>query len=51
MAEFVNGWNDNPNAIATVVSTKVLSPKKAIIMATLLNIIGAMSGLSVATTI
>jgi PiT family inorganic phosphate transporter len=29
-AEFVNGWTDAPNAIATVVSTKVLSPAKAL---------------------
>jgi PiT family inorganic phosphate transporter len=43
-AEFVNGWTDAPNSIATVVSTRVLSPQKAILMATLFNIIGAMSG-------
>jgi PiT family inorganic phosphate transporter len=51
MAEFVNGWTDAPNAIATVVSTRVLSPKKAVVMASLLNILGAMSGTAVATTI
>jgi PiT family inorganic phosphate transporter len=50
-AEFVNGWTDAPNAIATVVSTRVLSPKKAIIMATLLNIAGTFSGTAVAATI
>ena len=32
-AEFVNGWTDAPNAIATVVSTRVLSPGKAVVMA------------------
>jgi len=32
-AEFVNGWTDAPNAIATVVSTRVLSPLQAVVMA------------------
>lgn len=50
-AEFVNGWTDAPNAIATVVATRVLTPKKAIILATLLNIFGAFSGTAVAATI
>jgi inorganic phosphate transporter, PiT family len=50
-AEFVNGWTDSPNAIATVVSTRVLSPYQAVIMATLLNALGAMSGTAVAATI
>ena len=30
MAEFVNGWTDAPNAIATVVSTGVMTPRQAI---------------------
>ncbi len=50
-AEFVNGWTDAPNAIATVVSTRVLSPGKAVIMAGVLNMAGAMSGTAVAATI
>ena len=50
-AEFVNGWTDAPNAIATVVSTRVLSPYRAVLMATALNILGAMSGTAVAATI
>jgi len=50
-AEFVNGWTDSPNAIATVVSTRVLSPYQAVIMATILNAVGAMSGTAVAATI
>jgi PiT family inorganic phosphate transporter len=50
-AEFVNGWTDSPNAIATVVSTRVLSPYQAVIMATVLNAIGAVSGTAVAATI
>ena len=50
-AEFVNGWTDAPNAIATVVGTRVLSPKRAIILATFFNVMGSFSGTAVATTI
>ncbi|MBI1953953.1 MAG: inorganic phosphate transporter [Candidatus Omnitrophica bacterium] len=50
-AEFVNGWNDATNAIATVISTRVLSPTRAILMAVVFNILGAMSGTAVAATI
>jgi len=50
-AEFVNGWTDAPNAIATVVSTRVLAPYRALAMATVLNILGTMSGTAVAATI
>src|SRR3989338_675449 len=50
-AEFVNGWPAAPNAIATVVSTRVLSPARALLLATCLNILGAMSGTAVAATI
>jgi PiT family inorganic phosphate transporter len=50
-AEFVNGWTDAPNAIATVVSTRVLSPYQAVAMATMFNALGAISGTAVAATI
>jgi inorganic phosphate transporter, PiT family len=50
-AEFVNGWTDAPNAIATVVSTRVLSPYQAVAMATMFNALGALSGTAVAATI
>src|SRR3972149_5755066 len=51
-AEFVNGWTDAPNAIATVVSTRVLSPSHAVFMAAVLNIVGALvTGTAVAATI
>ncbi len=50
-AEFVNGWTDAPNSIATVISTRVLTPVQALIMASVLNIFGAMSGTAVAATI
>lgn len=51
-AEFVNGWNDAPNAIATVISTRVLSPFQALAMAAILNVVGALvSGSAVAFTV
>ena len=50
-AEFVNGWTDAPNSIATVVSTRVLTPIQALAMASVLNVVGAMSGTAVAATI
>lgn len=49
--DFTNGAHDCANAIATVVSTKVLSPKTAIIMAASLNFIGALLGEEVALTL
>ena len=51
-AEFVNGLNDAPNAIATVVCTRVLAPIHALLMASILNFLGALlSGTAVALTI
>jgi PiT family inorganic phosphate transporter len=50
-AEFVNGWTDAPNAIATVVSTRVMRPQNAVIMAAVLNAAGAFAGTAVAATI
>ena len=38
----VNGWTDAPNAIATVVSTKSMSPRAAVIMAAIFNFIGVL---------
>ncbi len=49
--EALNGWTDAPNAIATVVSTRVMPPFVAIAMAAGLNLIGALSGTAVAATI
>lgn len=48
--DFVNGWNDSANAIATVVATRVMSPTVAVIMAAVLNLAGAMVGTEVADT-
>jgi PiT family inorganic phosphate transporter len=39
---FINGWTDAPNAIATCVSTKVIRPKNAIIMAAIFNFLGVL---------
>lgn len=39
---FVNGWTDAPNAIATCVSTRSLSPRVAIIMAAVFNFLGVL---------
>ncbi|MBF0481597.1 MAG: inorganic phosphate transporter [Desulfovibrionaceae bacterium] len=49
--DFTNGAHDSANAIATVVSTKVLSPKVAVAMAAVLNLGGAFLGTEVAQTI
>ncbi len=38
--DFINGFHDSANAIATVVATKVLSPLKAVTMAAFFNLIG-----------
>jgi inorganic phosphate transporter, PiT family len=49
--EFVNGFHDAANAIATVVATRVLTPLQAILMAGGLNLVGALSGEAVAKTV
>ena len=47
----VNGFNDAANAIATVVGTRVLSPRNAILLAAVANLAGTLTGLEVAKTI
>ena len=49
--EYINGFHDAANAIATVVSTKVLTPRQAIALAAVFNLIGALRGTAVAKTI
>ncbi|MHC4605942.1 MAG: inorganic phosphate transporter, partial [Planctomycetota bacterium] len=49
--DFVNGWNDSANAIATVVSTRVLSPMTAVVFAAILNFAGAFISVKVAKMI
>jgi PiT family inorganic phosphate transporter len=49
--DFTNGAHDSANAIATIVSTKVLSPRTAVLMAASLNLFGAFLGTEVAQTV
>lgn len=49
--DYTNGAHDSANAIASVVSTKVLSPRAAVVMAGTLNFVGAFLGTHVAETI
>jgi PiT family inorganic phosphate transporter len=49
--EYINGFHDAANAIATVVSTKVLTPRQAIALAAACNLIGAFFGTQVAKTV
>jgi len=49
--DYINGFHDTANAIATVVSTRVLSPRSAIILAAVLNFAGALVAQNVAKTI
>jgi len=49
--EFINGFHDTANSIATVVATKVLSPGQAVMLAATMNLVGAFAGTAVAKTI
>lgn len=49
--DFINGFHDTANAIATSVSTKALRPRQAIILAAIMNFLGAISFTGVAKTI
>ena len=49
--EYINGFHDTANSIATVVSTKVLTPRLAIALAAITNLVGALWGTAVAKTI
>lgn len=49
--EYINGFHDAANAIATVVSTKVLTPKQAVAYGAVFEILGAFMGTHVAKTI
>src|SRR5438270_13801576 len=49
--DFSNGWHDSANAIATVVSTHVFSPRQAVLLAAVLNIAGAFMSTAVAKMI
>lgn len=49
--EFINGFHDTANSIATVVSTKALTPRQAVLLAACTNLLGALWGTAVAQTI
>lgn len=49
--DFINGFHDTANSIATSVSTKALTPRRAIILASVMNFVGAMTFTGVAKTI
>src|SRR5436853_136765 len=49
--EYINGFHDTANSIATVVSTKVLTPRQAVMMAAVTNLLGALWGTAVAKTV
>ena len=49
--EYINGFHDTANSIATVVATKVLTPGQAVALAAIANLIGALAGTAVAKTI
>ena len=48
---YINGFHDTANSIATVVATKVLTPRQAVGLAAVTNLIGAFAGTAVASTI
>src|SRR3954462_9498433 len=49
--DYINGFHDTANAVATVVSTNVLPGRTAVLLAALFNFIGAFTGTGVAKTI
>ena len=49
--EYINGFHDTANSIATVVATKVLTPRQAVVLAAATNLFGALWGTAVAKTI
>src|SRR5262249_37674025 len=49
--EYINGFHDTANSIATVVSTKVLTPRQAVLLSACTNLLGALCGTAVAKTI
>src|SRR5881394_3831278 len=49
--DYINGFHDTANAVATVVSTNVLPGRTAVLLAAFFNFVGAFMGVGVATTI
>ncbi len=49
--EFLNGFHDTANSVSAAVGTKVLTPNRAIALAAIMNLFGALAGTAVATTV
>ena len=49
--DYTNGFHDSANAIATSISTKALTPRVALAMAAVMNVVGALISTKVATTV
>jgi PiT family inorganic phosphate transporter len=49
--DYINGFHDTANAIATSVSTRALKPQYAIVMSAVANFVGALTGTEVARTV
>ena len=49
--DYTNGFHDAANAIATSVSTRALTPRAALVMAAVMNLVGAFLGTAVASTV
>jgi PiT family inorganic phosphate transporter len=49
--DYTNGFHDAANAIATTISTRAMTPRAALIMAAVMNLIGAFLGTAVASTV
>src|SRR6202030_2609484 len=49
--DYINGFHDTANAVATVVSTNVLPGRTAVLLAAVFNVVGAFTGVGVAKTI
>jgi PiT family inorganic phosphate transporter len=49
--DYTNGFHDAANAIATTISTRAMSPRAALAMAAVLNLVGAFLGTNVAATV
>ncbi|MGC8887839.1 MAG: anion permease [Verrucomicrobiia bacterium] len=49
--EYINGFHDTANAVATSVATRVMTPAQAITLSAVMNLVGAMAGVAVAKTI
>jgi PiT family inorganic phosphate transporter len=49
--EFLNGFHDTANSVSAAVGTKVLTPNRAIALAAVMNLCGALAGTAVATTV